>query len=67
MVVERLRPTTFQLTLGAFELAALVAAARWVTGGAEGELTAEARDQLRGVLASYDEQWKRLNAARDAA
>lgn len=62
MRVDRLRPTTFQLTLGAFELAALVAAARWVTSGAEGELTAEALDQVRKVLASYDEQWQRLNA-----
>lgn len=63
MRIDRLRPTTFQLTLGAFELAALVAAARWVTGGAQGELTAEAQDQLRKVLESYDEQWKRLQAA----
>lgn len=63
MVVERPRPTTFQLTLGAFELAALVAAARWVAGGAEGELTPDALDQLRKVLESYDEQWKRLQAA----
>lgn len=61
MRVERLRPTTFQLTLGAFELAALVAAARWVTSGAGGEL-AEALDQVRKVLASYDEQWQRLSA-----
>jgi hypothetical protein len=63
MRVERLRPTTFQLTLGAFELAALVAAARWVTGGAQGELTAEAREQLRKVLESYDEQSQRLPTA----
>jgi len=60
MRVERLRPTTFQLTLGAFELASLVATMRWVAGGAEGELTAEAQNQLRAVLASYDEQWQRL-------
>lgn len=63
MRVERLRPTTFQLTLGAFELAALVAATRWATSGAGGELTAEALDQMRKVLASYDEQWQRLNNA----
>lgn len=63
MRVDRLRPTTFQLTLGAFELAARVAAARWVTSGAKGELTPEALDQLRKVLESYDEQWQRLNAA----
>ena len=63
MRIERLRPTTFQLTLGAFEMAALVAAARGVAGGAEGELTPEALDQLRKVLENYDEQWKRLQAA----
>ena len=62
MRIERLRPTTFQLTLGAFEMAALVAAARWVVSGAQGELTPEALDQLRKVLESYDDQWQRLNA-----
>lgn len=35
-------------------MSALVAAARWVADGAEGELPEDARDQLRKVLASYD-------------
>jgi hypothetical protein len=42
------------MTLHAYELATLVAAARWVVEGTQGELTSEAIDQLRKVLASYD-------------
>ena len=55
MQIERIRPTTLQVTLHAYELAALVAAARLVVQGVEGELTEEARLQLKTVLADYDE------------
>lgn len=64
MQVERPKPAVFRLTLHALELSALVAAARWVTEGAEGELPPEARDQLRKVLASYDSETRRLDARR---
>lgn len=55
MKIERLRPTVLRVTLHAYQMAALTAAARWVADGAEGELNAEVRDQLRGVLDDYGE------------
>ena len=58
MRIERIRPTIFQVTLHAYELATLVAAARAVVQGAEGELTEEARLQLKTVLADYDEAFR---------
>lgn len=63
MQLERPRPTVFRVTLHAFELSALVAAARWVVEGAEGDLPREAIDQLRQVVESYDEATKRLTPA----
>jgi predicted DNA-binding transcriptional regulator YafY len=60
MTVERLRPTVLRVTLHAYELSALLAAARWVAEGAEGELPKEATDQLRQVLDSYDAEVRRL-------
>jgi hypothetical protein len=56
MKVERVRPSVFRVTMHAYELTGLVAAARWVSDGAQGELTEEARSQLKSVLASFDEQ-----------
>jgi hypothetical protein len=52
--IERVRPVVLRVTLSAYELAALMAAGRWVAEGAQGELAPEAVDQLRQVLASYD-------------
>jgi len=54
MIVERIRPAVFQLTLHAYELAAFVAAARMAVSGTENELTPEARAQLERLLAEYD-------------
>lgn len=62
MKVERIRPTVLRVTFHAFELAALIAAARWVMEGANGELPEESRDQLRQVLASYDQEIRRLDS-----
>lgn len=62
MRIERTKPTVFQVTLHAYELAALIAATRWVVGGAEGELPAEAVEQLRKVLDSYDVESRRLGS-----
>ena len=44
-----------RLTLHAYELAALIAAARLVAQKGEDELPEEAAQQLRQVIASYDE------------
>lgn len=60
MKVERVRPMTLQVTLSAYELSALIAAARWVMEGAEGEMAPEAVEQLRQVLASYDAATREL-------
>ena len=53
MQLERVRPSVLRLTLHAYELAALIAAARLVAE--KDELPEEASEQLRQVLASYDE------------
>ncbi|NBC16025.1 MAG: hypothetical protein GVY18_01775 [Bacteroidetes bacterium] len=63
MKIEKERPTVFRVTLHAYELSALIAAARWVVEGAEGELSDEALDQLRQVVESYDAERQRLDAA----
>ncbi|HKC27303.1 MAG TPA: hypothetical protein VKB75_04770 [Jatrophihabitans sp.] len=55
MKVERVRPTVIQLTAHASELAALISAARWVAEGRPGQLPDEAVEQLRRVLADYDQ------------
>ena len=55
MHIERIRPTVLRVTLHAYELATLAAAARWAADGAEGELDAETREQLDDVLAGYDD------------
>ena len=59
MKLERVRPTAMRVTLHPFELAALISAARWVVDGAQGELPAEATDQLRRLLNDYDEEVSR--------
>jgi predicted DNA-binding transcriptional regulator YafY len=60
--LERVRPTVLRLTLHAYELAALIAAARLVAQKGEEELPEEAAQQLRQVLASYDEASRRPDA-----
>jgi hypothetical protein len=59
--LERVRPTVLRLTLHAYELAALIAAARLVAE--KDELPEEASEQLRQVLASYDEATRGPDAA----
>ena len=63
MKVERVRPAVLRLTLHAYELAALIAAARLVAEKGEDELPEEAAEQLRQVLASYDEAARQPDAA----
>ena len=63
MQLERVRPTVvLRLTLHAYELAALIAAARLVAQKGEEELPEEAAQQLRQVLASYDEATRHPDA-----
>lgn len=65
MQIEKRSPVVLRVTLHAYELSALVAAARWAVEGAEGELPPEARAQLRRVLASYDEETRGRDGPRD--
>jgi predicted DNA-binding transcriptional regulator YafY len=60
--IERVRPAVLQVTLSAYELAAIMAAARWVAEGTEGELASEAVEQLRQVVASYDAATRQIEA-----
>jgi hypothetical protein len=54
MQITKLRPTRLQVTLSPFELAALIAAGRWVVEGAEGEMPDDAIMHLKQVLDAYD-------------
>ena len=45
------------MTLHPYELATLVAVARWVVEGSEGELPPDGMEQLRKVMESYDRAW----------
>lgn len=61
MKLERLNTSSFRITMHAYELAALVSAARWVVNGAEGEIPDEAKQQLSQILAAYDAETKQLS------
>jgi hypothetical protein len=54
MRIERPKQSVFRITLHAFELSAIVAAARWAAEGAEGDFPDEAKETLRSVLDNYD-------------
>lgn len=64
MIVERPRPAVLRLTAHVHEVAALITAARWVAEGRPGELPGPALDDLRAVLADYDEGLRREALAR---
>ena len=54
MKIERVRPTVLQVTASTHELAALIAAARWVGEGATDSMPPEAVEHVRKVLERYD-------------
>ena len=62
MELERVRPTVLRVTLHAYELAGLMAAVRYVVDSAPSGVPDAAREQLRGLLADYDEGLHRLSA-----
>ncbi len=64
MKIERIRPAVLQVTLSAYELSALIAAARWVAEGAKGELAPEALEQINQVLDGYDTAARQADAFR---
>jgi hypothetical protein len=59
--LERVRPTVLRVTLHAYELAGLMAAVRYVVDSAPSEVPDAAREQMRGLLADYDEGLHRLS------
>lgn len=61
MELERVRPTVLRVTLHAYELAGLMAAVRYVVDSAPSEVPDAAHEQLRGLLADYDEGLHRLS------
>jgi len=61
MKVERGHTNFYRLTLSSHELAAFVSAVRWVSEGAEGELTDDAKDNLKLLLKNYDHSVSKLN------
>lgn len=63
MELERIRPTVLRGTFHTYELAALVAAARYVAESAPAEVPSESLDQLRQVLEEYDQQVRKLTVA----
>lgn len=67
MKVERVRPSVLRLTLHAYELAALIAAARWAAEKGDGELPAESVEQLRQVLGSYDEATRHVTTPKSSS
>lgn len=60
MQLERVRTTTLRVTLHAYELAGLMAAVRYVVDSAPAEVPDTAREQLRGLLADYNESLRQL-------
>jgi hypothetical protein len=66
MQIRHVRPAVLEVTLHAYELSALIAAARWAVEGARGDLPPEALEQLKRVLSDYDGGLQRsgTNASR---
>jgi hypothetical protein len=65
MELERVRPMVLRGTFHAYELAALIAAARYVVEAAPADIPAESLDQLNELLAGYDAQVRGLDTTRE--
>jgi hypothetical protein len=59
--LERTGPAAWRLSLHTYEMATLMAAARWAGEGGHGELSQEATEQLKQVLGAYEAEIRRLN------
>jgi len=58
--LERIRPAVLRATFHAHELAALIAAVRYVAELAPADMPAESVTQLRQLLGDYDQQVRQL-------
>ncbi len=62
MKIERTRPTRYVVELHAYELAKLIAAARWAIEAGADDLPGEAVEELQRIVASYDDELTKLGA-----
>ncbi len=62
MKIERTRPTRYVVEFHAYELAQLIAAARWAFEARADDLPAEAMKDLERIVASYDHELTKLGA-----
>lgn len=60
MKLERVRPLVLRATFHAHELAALIAAVRYITERAPADVPAESIRQLQQLLDDYDRQVRQL-------
>ena len=60
MKIERARPTRFVVEFHAYELAKLIAAARWAIEAGADDLPDEAVVDLEQIVASYDDELTKL-------
>jgi len=58
--IERARPTRFVVEFHAYELAKLIAAARWAIEAGADDLPDEAVVDLEQIVASYDDELTKL-------
>lgn len=67
MQIEQVRPTQWRITLHPYELAALIAAARWAAEAGQDAMPPEALQQLSQVLESYDKASAAVLQSRGSA
>lgn len=60
MKIERARPTRYRVELHAYELAKLIAAARWAIEAGADDLPGEAVEELQQIVASYNDEFNKL-------
>jgi len=58
--IERARPTRFVVEFHVYELASLIAAARWAIEAGADDLPVEAVEDLQRIVASYDDELTKL-------
>ncbi len=62
MQIKKGQRNIFQITMTGYELATLISSARWIVEGAKGDLTLEAKNNLKQLLDNYDKETKRLHS-----
>ena len=60
MKIERARPTRYMVEFHAYELAKLIAAARWAIEAGGDDLPGEAVEDLQQIVASYNDELTKL-------